>query len=61
MLFGALDVELSDRPIAGIDAVLVLGTSYLDLLASGVPVPTGSSVPATTAPATTTPTETTGD
>jgi hypothetical protein len=61
VLFGALDVELSDRPIAGIDAVLVLGTSYLDLLASGAPVPTGSSMPATTAPATTTPTETTGD
>lgn len=63
VLFGALDVEVGERPIVGVDAVLVLGTDYLSLLQSGAPVPTGSSVPApaTTAPASAPVTETTND
>ena len=47
VLFGALDVTVGERPIAGVDAVLTLGTAYLDLLASGAS-PT-STVPATDA------------
>ena len=62
VLFGALDVTVGERPIAGVDAVLTLGTAYLDLLAaarrhrSTVPAPT-------TAPTSAPPTsaETTGD
>jgi hypothetical protein len=62
VLFGPLDVTIDERPISGVDAVLTLGTAYLDLLAGGAR-PTPSTVPATT-PATTNPTtssETTGD
>jgi len=63
VLFGALDVAVAERPIIGVDAVLVLGTDYLALLQSGVPVPTGSSLPspATTAPSSAPVTETTND
>jgi len=62
VLFGPLDVTIDERPISGVDAVLTLGTAYLDLLTGGAR-PTPSTVPATT-PATTNPTtssETTGD
>ena len=62
VLFGPLDVTIDERPISGVDAVLTLGTAYLDLLAGGVQ-PTPSTAPATT-PATTNPptsSETTGD
>ena len=62
ILFGALDVTVAERPIAGVDAVLTLGTAYLDLLATGAS-PT-STVPATTAAPTSAPptsSETTGD
>ena len=60
VLFGALDVTVGERPIAGVDAVLTLGTAYLDLLAS---VESPSTVPPPTAPTSAPPTssESTGD
>jgi hypothetical protein len=60
ILFGALDVTVGDRPIAGVDAVLILGTSYLDLLQSGATPPTATTPPPATA-GPTTPETTTGD
>jgi hypothetical protein len=66
VLFGALDVTVAERPIAGVDAVLTLGTSYLDLLASGTPptpstAPPPAAVPPPSTPAPSTSPETTGD
>lgn len=61
VLFGALDVTVGERPIAGVDAVLVLGTAYLDLLQSGATPPTATTIPPATAAPTTTPETTTGD
>jgi hypothetical protein len=63
VLFGGLDVTVGERPIAGVDAILTLGTAYLDLLVSGAVAPTGTTVPSTTPaiPTTQTPLETTGD
>jgi hypothetical protein len=59
VLFGPLDVTVDDRPISGVDAVLTLGTAYLDLLASGA-APTPSTTPASTSVPPTS-SETTGD
>jgi hypothetical protein len=63
VLFGELDVTVGERPIAGVDAVLTLGTAYVDLLASGAVPPTDTTVPTSTPaiPTTQTPLETTGD
>lgn len=53
VLFGPLQVSLDERPIVGVDAVLVLGTDYLTFLASDPPAPTTTAdVTATTAEAT---------
>ena len=57
VLFGPVDVVVAERPVTGVDAVVTLGTDYLELLASGAP-PLPSTVPTSTpsTPATTTPT-----